>query len=94
VIDLAWQVVAVLYPAYVEEALGPLALMNSAEEGLISLMDCKSKRTCRLTSSRSDLFCHHECFTRATLSGWFLLLSVYIAEAGKALLQLRSKLRP
>ena len=74
--------------------LWPLALMNSAEEGLISLKDSTSSQPFRLTSSRSDLFCHHECFTRATLSGWFLLLSGYIAGAGKALLQLRSKLRP
>jgi hypothetical protein len=81
VIGLAWQVVAVLYPAYLE-SYELLALMNSAEEDLISSMDCKSKKPFRLTSSRSDLFCHHECFTRATLSGWFLLLSSYTAGAG------------
>src|SRR5260221_6687571 len=57
-------------------------------------MDFESKCACRLISSRSDLFCHHECFTRATLSGWLLLLNDYIAAVGRALLQLLSKLRP
>jgi len=42
-----------------------VALMKSAEEGLISVKDSKSSQRFRLTSPRSDLFRHHEngtCF--------------------------------
>ena len=42
-----------------------VALMRSAEEGLNSAKDSKSKNLFRLASPRSDLFRHHEygtCF--------------------------------
>ena len=40
-----------------------MALMISAEEGLISGKDSKSEEPFRLASPRSDLFRHHEIVT-------------------------------
>jgi hypothetical protein len=38
---------------------GPLALMEFAGEGLISVESSKDKRQFSLASPRSDLWCHH-----------------------------------
>ena len=54
---------AVLYPAYGCRASLCVALMISAEEGLISAKDSKSKVLFRLSSPRSDRGCHHEYAT-------------------------------
>ena len=54
---------AVLYPAYVCRAWLCVALMKSAEEGLISGKDSQSKVRFRFASPRSDLFGHHENVT-------------------------------
>jgi hypothetical protein len=49
---------AALYPAYDADD-SPLALMESAGEGLSSHVSSKDLAWVRLTSPRSDLFCHH-----------------------------------
>jgi len=47
-----------------------VALMESAEEDLISGKDSKSKHLFRFASPRSDLFCHHENVTRFNPVGY------------------------
>jgi len=51
----------------------PLALMESAGEGLISYVSSKDKTRFRFASPRSDLFCHHMYFNLRNLSATSLL---------------------
>ncbi|KAA0069527.1 hypothetical protein CIW54_28845 [Paraburkholderia sp. T12-10] len=47
-----------LYPAFGAD-VSPLALMEFAGEGLISVASSKDRQRSRLASPRSDLLCHH-----------------------------------
>lgn len=55
-----------LYPACGADGC-PLALMESAEEDLISCESSKDKATSRFASPRSDLFRHHMCINLRNL---------------------------